>query len=151
MSIFELALLVLTMVGNPAETVESTVLSKVQVFVDAFRDGDVETIQGLLGSSYSHCNSNGSRPTKDEWLAWFTTRAADTRAGRFVYTEYRNDDVRIQIHDLVAVVTAVNVAAGTRDGTPFSHRLRFTQVWILEEGKWKRIAFHDSRLPDDQE
>jgi pimeloyl-ACP methyl ester carboxylesterase len=128
---------------------ESTVLSKVQAFADAFRDGDVETIQGLLGSNYSHCNSNGSRPTREEWLAWFTTRAADTRAGRFVYTEYHNEDVRIQIHDAVAVVTAVNAAAGTREGAPFSHRLRFTQVWFLEEGEWKRIAFHDSRVLDD--
>lgn len=148
MGIFETAFLILTMVANPAQTVESRVLSKVQTFADAFRDGDIETIQGFLGSSYSHCNSDGSSPTKEEWLAWFNTRATDTRAGRFVYTEYHNEDIRIHVHEAVAVVTAVNVATGTRDGAPFTHRLRFTQVWALEEGEWKRIAFHDSRVVD---
>jgi ketosteroid isomerase-like protein len=108
----------------------------------------VETIEGLLGSSYSHCNSDGSKPTKDQWLAWFSTRANNIRSGQFVYTEYRNEDIQIHVHGTVAVVTAVNISSGTRDGKPFSHRLRFTQVWLFEAGDWKRIAFHDSRVVD---
>jgi ketosteroid isomerase-like protein len=148
--VVELVLLAGAVSSASAATVESTILSKVEAFADAFRDGDVETINGLLGATYSHCNSDGSRPTREKWLAWFTTRADDIRAGRFVYDEYRNEDLQIQVHGSVAVVTAVNISAGTRGGTPFSNRLRFTQVWLLEDGEWKRIAFHDSRVRDQE-
>ena len=148
MALFELAFLIGTIVGGSAEALETTVLAKVDAFAEAFRDGDVETIEGLLGSRYSHCNSDGSRPTKDQWLEWFSTRAREIRSGRFVFSEYRNDDIQIQIHETVAVVTAVNVSSGIRDGKPFSNRLRFTQVWVLEAGEWKRIAFHDSHVAD---
>jgi hypothetical protein len=102
-ALFELAFLIGTVVGGSAEALETTVLAKVDAFAEAFRDGDVETIEGLLGSRYSHCNSDGSRPTKDQRLEWFSTRAREIRSGRFVFSEYRNDDIQIQIHETIAV------------------------------------------------
>jgi ketosteroid isomerase-like protein len=136
----------LALLAGPVEDVELEVRSRVTAFAEAFRDGDVKIVESLLGSRYSHCNSDGSSPTREQWLAWYRTRAADIRSGRYVLTEYRNEDVRVHIHDGVAVVTALNVSAGTRAGEPFRHRLRFTQVWTREAGQWKRIAFHDSRV-----
>lgn len=149
MGFFEIVLLIGTMVGTAPSTAEAAVLSSVEAFAEAFRDGDVETVTSLLGSTYSHCNSSGSRPSREQWLAWYADRAEDIREGRFTYTEYRIENLRIQVQGEVAVVTMVNTYAGSDDGEPVFGRLLLTQVWAIEDGEWKRIAFHDSRIPDE--
>ena len=67
----------------------------------------------------------------------------------FAYTEYRIDDIRIHVHGDFAVATMVNTYAAIEDGEPVSGRLLLTQVWALEGGEWKRVAFHDSRIADE--
>lgn len=147
--LIEIAIVIGMVVGPGADSTEAVVLSKVQAYAEAFRDGDVETVSGLLGAAYSHSNSSGSRPSREQWLAWFAGRAEDIREGRFAYTEYRIDDIRIHVHGDFAVATMVNTYAAIEDGEPVSGRLLLTQVWALEGGEWKRVAFHDSRIPDE--
>ena len=147
MGFLEIVLLIGTMVGSSTETAEVAVLSNVEAFAEAFQNGDVETIEGLLGSTYSHCNSSGSRPSREQWLEWYGSRAEEIREGRFTYTEYEIEDIRIQFHGEVAVVTMVNTYKASNNGESVSGRLLLTQVWAIEDGEWKRIAFHDSRIP----
>lgn len=144
-----LPLLVPFLFASAVDGPEAVVRSQVKAFGEAFRSGDVRTIEGLLAARYSHCNSDGSRPSKEEWLAWFESRARALREGRFIYTEYRNEDVEVHVHGNAAVVSGVNVSAGRNDGRPFRIRLRFTNVWVLEGTRWRRAAFHDSRIEDE--
>ena len=64
-----LSLVLFVLLAAPVETPEAAVRGRVQAFGEAFRNGDVQTVEGLLAKHYSHCNSDGSRPDKQQWLA----------------------------------------------------------------------------------
>ena len=61
-------------------------------------------------------------------------------------TTYENSDLEVRLHGETAIVTGVNVSAGTDSGRVFRRRLRFTQVWIQRNGEWLRAAFHDTAV-----
>ena len=73
-------------------------------------------------------------------------RHADIDAGKFKIDHYSYDDVRIRIYGNTAVVTGQAITMGRHEDKEFKWNLRFTNVWVKREGRWRRVAFHDSRL-----
>ena len=133
---------------TPRDTDEQAELrARVARFGDAFRAADAPALAAMLATEFSHVNSDGSKPTREQWLAFVATRRRDLDEGRFRWDLYRNVDLEVRIYGDTAVVTGVNESSGVREGRPFSQRLRFTQVWVREGGQWRRTAFHDSRIP----
>lgn len=49
----------------------------------------------------------------------------------------------------MAIVTGIVKSDGTRDGVNFKSTLRFTNVWVYENGNLRRASFHDSAITDD--
>jgi ketosteroid isomerase-like protein len=132
----------------PATSVaaEAQVRAAVDRLAVAFRDADVETLGSLIGPRYVHTNTGGGVVDRERWLAYVGSRRDELRTGVLALSRYENRDVEVRVHGATAIVTGVNVSAGTRNGTPFARELRFTQVWVLADGDWKRVAFHDTEV-----
>jgi hypothetical protein len=119
-------------------------------FSRAFAEADVPVLRGLLARNYTHVNGRtGSVLTGGEWLKWLQSRRVELDTGKLVISVYEIKDLVVQVYKEAAVVTGVAYSSGERDGSPFTSRVRFTNLWVVEEGKWRRAAFHDSPLPDD--
>lgn len=113
-------------------------------FSDAFVKADTVVLRSLLADDYVHTNANGGVLDKTRWLAFAKTRHEDLKSGKVKIDTYRNDDLRIRVYGNTAVVTGLNTTIGFRDGKEWKMNLRFTNVWVKREGRWQRVAFHDS-------
>ncbi len=129
---------------NPAR--EAEILARVAEFGDAFMAADADKLSDMLTDDYVHSGPTGRVRTKQEWLSWIATRRDAMDSGAFRFDTYENDEFIVRIHGDTAIVSARNRATGLRDGQPFSFRIRFTNVWVKQEGQWRRAAFHDSRI-----
>jgi len=119
-------------------------------FSRAFVEADVPLLRRLLARGYTHINGRtGSVLTRDEWLKWMQARREELDTGKLVVSVYEIEGLAIQVYQDAAVVTGIAYSSGERDGSPFTSRVRFTNLWVVAEGKWLRAAFHDSPLSDE--
>jgi ketosteroid isomerase-like protein len=62
---------------------------------------------------------------------------------------YDLDDTRVELYGTAAVVTSrATVSGKSKEGKPFAHRNRFTDVFVWRDGRWQLVAGHSSRIPD---
>jgi hypothetical protein len=126
---------------------EAAVRTAVASFGSAFVEADVPTLEALLTDTYVHVNgSSGNILNRNEWLTWVKTRQAELEAGTLVVSDYRIEDLEVELFGEAAVVTGVAISSGIRNGDSFDTRLRFSNVWIFGGGGWRRAAFHDSPI-----
>ena len=126
--------------SNAAAAIES----RVTAFAVAFRDADAAVLAGMLAPRYVHTNGGGAPLGREQWLGYVTSRKKELDSGQLRLSRYENQDLQIVLYGKTAVVTGINVSEGSRNGTTFSRRLRFTQVWVEIDGNWHRAAFHDA-------
>lgn len=115
-------------------------------FAQAFAQVDTAVLKSLIADDYVHTNLTGEVLNKAQWLERAKMRRADISAGEFKIDYYSYDDVRIRIYYNTAVVTGQATTSGLREGKEFKWNLRFTNVWVKREGRWQRVAFHDSNV-----
>jgi ketosteroid isomerase-like protein len=109
----------------------ATVERAARTFLEAWSAGDVRTVESLLARQYTHTTVDGTIQDRDEWL-----QSLRDRKERYAATL---EDVHVEVFGDVAVLTA----SGTLQiaGTTTGGRARYTQVWIRENGSWKRRFF----------
>jgi len=129
---------------------EQEVRAAVSAFGEAFVEADVAALRDLLTEQYLHVNGlSGSVLNRSEWLEWMTSRQAALASGGLLIHEYTVTDLRVRLYGTTAVVTGRVDSRGVHSEAPFSSQVRFTNVWVNEQGSWRRAAFHDSPLSTD--
>jgi ketosteroid isomerase-like protein len=53
-------------------------------------------------------------------------------------------DMKVQVYGDTAVVTGIFKAAGTSKGKNFTNTGRFTDTFVMQDGRWQAVASHDS-------
>jgi ketosteroid isomerase-like protein len=135
--------------ANQLHEVEAAFLE----FSDAFREANATLLASRLTESYVHVNGrSGSVLDRTGWLEYIRSRRQEIERGDLVMEEYEVEDLEVRIYGSSAVVTGIVSSRGSRGGEPFRSRVRFTNLWVEQEGRWRRAAFHDSplRLDSDQ-
>jgi ketosteroid isomerase-like protein len=145
------AVLLVVGTNDPALTEEvdreTEVRAAVSDFGQAYIEADVPILRSSLTDNYMHVNgSSGKVLGRDEWLKWVESRRTDLENGTLVISDYRIEDVKVVLYGETAVVTGSVFSSESRDGNPVTTQIRFTNVWILHEGIWRRAAFHDSPM-----
>jgi len=132
---------------DPAAEAEVELRDAVTRFGRAFREARVATLDSLLTDDYVHVDG-GSASVLDRtsWLEWVGSRRARIVSGELRYDGYRVGDLRIHLHGEAAVVTGVVHARGRDGEEPFASVVRVTNLWVRQEGLWRRAAFHDTPL-----
>jgi ketosteroid isomerase-like protein len=141
-----LLLLALTMNVPAVSSASGTPRDTFDAFNDAFREGDIETVEDGIAASYLHSNSGAAPLDRETWLTWYTALASRLRAGASRYDRYETSEIHIQVQEsgLGAVITARVRAELHDEGQLRPIDVRTTQVWVVEAGRWKRAAFHDT-------
>jgi len=55
-------------------------------------------------------------------------------------------DVKVTVFGHTAIATGTFTGKGTSAGKPIDVRVRFTDTWVMANGKWLCVATHDSPL-----
>jgi uncharacterized protein DUF4440 len=86
--------------------------------------------------------SNGGITTKAEDLAGLDEPASST------LDSYVVDDMTVKVYGATAVVWGRSTVAGhSGSGTPFRIQSRFTDTFVVRDGRWQLVAGHSSRIP----
>jgi hypothetical protein len=121
-------------------------------------EGDTEKIAASIADDYLQTDISGFVQDKNTWLKqYFIPLAELIKAHQFRWDIYDEKDVQIRIHGDSAVVIGTLEAKGSgarmdmqqhtwvADPTSsFSGKLRFTRVYVKQNGKWLIAALHNS-------
>ncbi|HEU4853060.1 MAG TPA: nuclear transport factor 2 family protein [Telluria sp.] len=102
---------------------------------------DVEGLDRLMDERFVLVHSDGRVQYKADYVAELRTR---TRVNGPIL----NEDVKIRSYGDTAIVNGVSVQSGVSNGQPWSGRFRFTRVWRQQDGNWKIVSSHSSRIAD---
>jgi ketosteroid isomerase-like protein len=116
----------------------------VRLFGEAWAGGDIAKLEELLSPSYTHIDYFGEFHDRAGWLDYARRR---TR----LRTRISFRDVRTRIFGDVAIVTGTNDLdyIGDSGTSNESRSVRFTQVWVWQEGRWLREAFQATAVPEN--
>ena len=105
-------------------------------WVDAYKQRQIATVASLLADDYFITLEDGSTYGKVGFISY--------NAGSLRVDIAEVSDVKIRMHDNIAVVTAAYHERGVLGGKPYDYHDRLTDVWMKNGGKWQLIASHYS-------
>jgi ketosteroid isomerase-like protein len=105
--------------------------------------GDTKALEGILADDYVLITSSGRVVDREAFLA----EVAKDHAAIEV-----SDSSAFQVrqHGDLAVLTGVLHQKGNLAGKTFDAWLRYTDTWVWEDGSWKYLSGHASRMPEDE-
>lgn len=101
---------------------------------------DLDALAAVLHDALSYTHSSGIVDTKASFLD-------NLRSGRSRYTVFEPSDVKVQMHGETAVVTGRAKVTVLTNGQPSDILLRYTSVYVKQDGTWKFAAWQSTRLP----
>lgn len=105
-------------------------------WVEAYKHRQIATVASLLAEDYVITLEDGSTYGKTGFLSY--------NAGPLQVEVAELGDMRIRVHENVAVVTAAYHERGVLNGKPYDYHDRLTDVWMKSAGKWQLITSHYS-------
>lgn len=105
-------------------------------WVDAYKQRQIATVASLLADDYVITQEDGNVYGKVGFISY--------NAGSLRVDIAEASDLRIHIHDNVAVVTGAYHEKGVLSGKTYDYHDRLTDVWMKINGKWQLIASHYS-------
>ena len=106
----------------------------------AMCEGDVGTLDELLGDSLVYTHSYGGADSKASYLEGM-------RSKKWVYREIERPIENIQVYGDCAVVTGEVRIQLLSDGKPKTLNSRFTNVWVKGAKGWQMVAWQSTPLP----
>lgn len=119
-----------------ADVKENDVLELNQIqqrLIKAWVNHERETINQLLADDWAVTDPAGHHLTKAEVLAEFDSGGRKLESGTI-------DDVAVRLYGDAAVVTGRTIATGSYQGKSVSVKLRFTDVFVKQNGNWRAVA-----------
>ena len=107
-----------------------------QKWVDAYKQRQITTVASLLADDYVITLEDGSTYGKVGFISY--------NAGSLRVDIAEVSDLKIRMHDNVAIVTAAYHERGVLAGKSYDYHDRLTDVWMKTAGKWQLIASHYS-------
>src|ERR1700694_3795917 len=121
----------------------SKILALESKWNEAYKHGDVATMESLLADDFVITVEDGRTFSKSGYIAHNTNSALHVEISDMA-------EVKVRMHANVAVVTGAYHEKGTSKGKPYESRDRATDVWMRNaNGGWQVIAAHYS-IPASQ-
>ena len=127
----------------PAPDAEAQVLALEREVCLAYLHGDVEAMRRDLTEDFTLVNGRGETSTRAEDLE-------TARTGSIRYRRFENSGSRVRLYGAdTAIVTGITSVAGTTASRhDFELRVRFTDTYVRQEGRWRLAASQaSSALP----
>lgn len=125
---------------------KESLLKTIDKFNTAFNTGDVKTLESMVTDNYLHTNSNSESIRKEDWFNYLRKRKKDIDSGILSVSSYNMDQTRVEIYNSTAIVTARISVSSITSGEVKENQYRVTNIWVFQQGKWKRAGFHDGKI-----
>jgi len=102
---------------------------------------DADAIGQFMSGDWIIVGSDGSRSDKAAFLNLI-------RSGALMHTEMTSLDFQVRVYGDTAVLLSRGVSAGEYQGHPFRELELASNVFVKQEGHWKCVLTHLSKLPD---
>jgi ketosteroid isomerase-like protein len=124
-------------ISAPQEKSESVskILALENKWNEAYKQGDVATMNSLLADDFIITVEDGTTFSKPGYIA----HSADSE-NRVLISDM--SDLKVRMHGNTAVVTGAYHEKGTSKGKPYEYRDRLTDVWMMIDGRWQVVASH---------
>lgn len=106
---------------------------------DAQVSHDERALEGMIADTFVDTEWDGEVSERGKFLA-------DIKDPQFKPTLVSIQDLRVNVYRNAGIVTGMYHTKGSYNGKPYDHVGRFTDTWILEDGKWQCVASHTSLL-----
>lgn len=100
---------------------------------------DADALDALLVDDWLLTHSDGRVQDKAAYLDDLRTR---TRRN----TRIDNLDAEVRRFGDTLMVTGTSIQEAVSDGKPWQGRFRFTRIWRWQDGAWRMLASHSSRI-----
>jgi Domain of unknown function (DUF4440) len=100
---------------------------------------DSKALDALVAENFISTDNDGILSTKAQFLA-------DNKDPAYAPSVMANSEEKVFLYENAAVVAGIYHAKGLYKGKPFDHYGRFTDTWVLANGKWLCVASHTSPL-----
>ena len=125
--------------AQQADPRESKLMVLERLWNEAQVNRDSAALDALVSSRFINTEWDGEVSDKQKFLA-------DIRDPRFKPTQANIQEVKMNFFGDTAVVTGIYHTAGMYQGKAYDHVGRFTDTWVLDQGKWQCVASHTSLL-----
>ncbi len=115
---------------------ESTIRALETRWADAYKQRQINQLASLLSDDYVSTTEDGNTYSKVGFISF------NSGPLRVDVSEF--SDLKVHIHQNVAIVTGIYHESGAASGKAYDYRDRVTDVWMKNSGKWQLIASHYS-------
>jgi ketosteroid isomerase-like protein len=122
------------------ESLNAELKTVVAAWDQAMIRNDADTIGQFMHDDWVIIGSDGGVSDKATFLALI-------RQGRLSHDTMTSEDLRIRGYGDVVVLIATGISAGRFDGHSFRESERQSNVFVREQGQWRCVLTHLSRLP----
>ncbi|WP_299551431.1 nuclear transport factor 2 family protein [Seonamhaeicola sp.] len=119
---------------------------RVSEFNEAFKHCDIATLESMLTEHYKHTNGTSKPINKSDWLGYLEHRKESIDKGELVVTSYEMKEPSYELFGDTAILTARIVVSSVLNGETQNNEYRVTNIWVKEDGLWKRAGFHDGKI-----
>lgn len=106
---------------------------------EAMTTKNIDFLQNVLADDLSYTHSNGL--TEDK-----TAHLENIRTGKLQYRSIQPEEMKLRIHRRSAIGTGIVNVTGVLNEKEFNIRLRYTDVYVKEKGKWRLVAWQSLKL-----
>ena len=122
--------------GGAAEAVKAAELARFK----AQTTGDLKALDALLGDELVYTHSSAAVDSKASYVE-------SMRSGALKYQTIEPRDIQVRVFGNTAVITAAAHITAISKGQPVDNQLRYTDVWVLRDGRWQMVSWQSTRIP----
>ena len=102
---------------------------------------DVAGLGAMMTDDLTWTHSNANVESKAQFLEAI-------RSGKYKYKSMTFDDRKVRLHGDTGIVSGTCRVLVTTDGREIDIKLRFTELYVKQQGAWKQAMWQSTRVPD---
>jgi ketosteroid isomerase-like protein len=102
-------------------------------FAEAALKGDISSVEKMLAPEFVGVDPSGKELSRADVLA-------NMRNPEWTIESLRHENVRVRLFGDCAVVLAITVVKGKRNGEVVAGTFPYMRVWVRREGRWLAVA-----------
>lgn len=106
---------------------------------EAMTTKNIDFLKNVLADDLTYTHSNGLVEDK-------ATHLENIRTGKLQYRSIQPEEMKLRMHRRSAIGTGIVNVTGVLNEKEFSLRLRYTDIYIKEKGKWRLVAWQSLKL-----
>ncbi len=106
---------------------------------EAMTTKNISFLKTVLADDLSYTHSNGLIEDK-------TAHLENIENGRLQYRSIQSEEMKVRLRRHTAVGTGIVNVTGVLNEKEFDIRLRYTDVYVKEKGKWRLVAWQSLKL-----